>query len=111
MRGELNHHVLGTAAVFLGCARTAPRYRLLDLGPYPALVGGGACSIAGELYEIDAPTLCDLDRFEGHPDLYRRTSIELDTGELVLGYLAAGEALASGPHVTIDCGDWRGRMR
>jgi gamma-glutamylcyclotransferase (GGCT)/AIG2-like uncharacterized protein YtfP len=112
MRGEPNHHVLGSSAVFLGLARTARRYRLLDLGPYPALVEGGTCSIAGELYEIASSTLRKLDRFEGHPDLYRRASIELDGGGVATGYLAAAAAIASGsPHVVIECGDWRERVR
>jgi gamma-glutamylcyclotransferase (GGCT)/AIG2-like uncharacterized protein YtfP len=111
MRGEPNHHVLGSSAVFLGLARTARRYRLLDLGPYPALVEGGSCSIAGELYEIASSILPELDRFEGPPDLYRRASIELDGGGVVTGYLAAAAALASGPHAVIECGDWRERPR
>lgn len=79
LRGEENHAVI-RGARFVAGARTAARYTLVDLGPYPALVRGGATAIAGELYVVGAELLAALDAFEGHPDHYVRSAIELAIG-------------------------------
>lgn len=89
-RGASNHAVLQrTGARFVGEARTAPRYELGTLGPYPALVRGGARAIDGEVFEVDEAATAELDRFEGVPDLYVREPIELEDGALVDAYLRA----------------------
>jgi gamma-glutamylcyclotransferase (GGCT)/AIG2-like uncharacterized protein YtfP len=110
MCGESNHPVLGEARL-VGSARTAPRYRLVDLGPYPALMEEGCCAVSGELYEIDARTLRHLDRFEGHPDLYRRAPVELASGELAIAYFAGDRMLQHQAQVVIEGGDWRSLRR
>ncbi len=64
---------------FLGEARTAPGYALLDLGPYPALVRrAGAGRVAGELYAVRAALRERLDRVEGTPHLYRLEEVTLE---------------------------------
>lgn len=74
--GERNHrHLRGAALV--GPARTPPKFRLVDLGRYPALLEGGETSVVGEHYRVDDETLAALDELEGHPDLFVRTSIRL----------------------------------
>ncbi|HZF49079.1 MAG TPA: gamma-glutamylcyclotransferase family protein [Polyangiaceae bacterium] len=90
-------------ARFLGRARTAPQFTLLDLGEYPALLPGGTASIAGELYEIPPETLAELDAYEGHPSLYERTEIILESGSRAEAYLLAGAAA----HPEVASGDWR----
>jgi len=85
-RGEQNHRHLAPAR-FVGEARTTPSFELLDLGEYPAMKLGGRTTIVGEVYELDEALLAALDRFEGHPDLYRRTTIALDDGAQVDAYL------------------------
>ena len=47
---------------------------MLDLGAFPAVVGGNT-KIVGELYEVDKATLASLDRLEGHPSFYERQQI------------------------------------
>ena len=115
MCGESNHPVLGNGARLLGSARTAARYHLVDLGPYPALVEvpdeHGGCAVSGELYEIDARTLRRLDRFEGHPDLYRRAPVELASGELAIAYFAGDGTLQHHANAVIEGGDWRSIRR
>jgi gamma-glutamylcyclotransferase (GGCT)/AIG2-like uncharacterized protein YtfP len=76
-RGGSNHGELRDAR-FAGVAQTQPRYELVDLGGYPALIEGGQCSVSGELYEVDAALLCELDRFEEVPVLYERKRIALE---------------------------------
>jgi gamma-glutamylcyclotransferase (GGCT)/AIG2-like uncharacterized protein YtfP len=85
--------------------RTEPRYTLVSLGPYPALLDGGTTSVTGEVYDVDGDLLSALDRFEGVPRLYRRTQIRLLGGESVAGYLLARPRPKSYP--VIASGDWR----
>jgi gamma-glutamylaminecyclotransferase len=86
LRGEANHPLLA-AAEFLGPAVTEPRFELIDLGPYPGMVADGSHPIGGELYRVDAATLADLDAFEGHPGLFRRSPIRLAGGGTAFAYL------------------------
>ncbi|HEX4351864.1 MAG TPA: gamma-glutamylcyclotransferase family protein, partial [Polyangiales bacterium] len=67
-RDAANHHEMGDAR-FIGRARTAPRYELVDMGGYPAMLEGGRTSIVGELYEVDDALLRQLDAFEEVPEL------------------------------------------
>ncbi len=84
LRGGRWHHLLSTAS-FEGRVRTAARYRLVDLGPYPALRPSGGCAVPGELYTVDADLLAELDELEGHPGFYRRDRVDME---------GAGEAQA-----------------
>lgn len=79
MRAGANHALLAGAA-FAGEATTAPGFALVDLGEYPGMTRGGAAAVAGELYRVDRAVLDRLDRFEGHPLLFRRVRIRLDGG-------------------------------
>lgn len=102
--GEGNHRQLRGARL-LAVRRTEPRYTLVSLGPYPALVDGGTTSVTGEVYDVDHELLRALDRFEGVPTLYRRARIRLLGGESVAGYLLARPRTRSYP--LIASGDWR----
>jgi gamma-glutamylcyclotransferase (GGCT)/AIG2-like uncharacterized protein YtfP len=109
MRGGTYHHLLAGAR-FIQQACTAPRYVLVDLGDYPALLDGGETRVAGEIYEVPEEMIAMLDALEGHPDYYRRTPIALDDGSEALGYVFVdGGALASAP--TIEGGRWMHKCR
>ncbi len=85
MRERANHLEL-RGARFVRVTRTAPAYAVVDVAGYPALVPGKG-EVCGELFEIDAPLLESLDRFEGNA--YRRGSVLLDGGQLAEAYLLA----------------------
>jgi gamma-glutamylaminecyclotransferase len=104
LRGEDNHRFLRSAS-YLGSARTAPRFQLFDVGPFPALVDSGATAVVGELYEVDVETLAALDELEDHPDVYRRTEIPLDDGTVAHAYLLVRAPAEDLP--VIASGDWR----
>ncbi len=104
LRGEPNHHLLADAEL-LGEARTEPVFDLVSLGAFPAMIAGGETAVAGEIYEVDPPTLDTLDRLEGHPRFYRRRSVRLDDGGEVLAYLLTPDQARGRPR--IDSGDWR----
>jgi gamma-glutamylaminecyclotransferase len=87
MREGVNHAEL-RGARFLGVARTARVYAVLDVAGYPALVPGKD-EVRGELFDVDEPLLQRLDLFEGCE--YRRGKIVLAGGEVAEAYLLAGD--------------------
>lgn len=106
LRGEPNHRLLA-AARFIGPAHTRPVFALHDLGAFPGVVSNGTTAIAGEIYEVDGPTLERLDRLEGHPHLYRREVVELvadDGVELAYIYVYVASLKFTRP---IASGNWR----
>ena len=90
MRGQRNHRYLD-AARFLGSVRTAGAYTLVSLGSFPALREHGNSAVAGELYSVGSSILATLDHLEGHPDFYRRGSVQLDDGRTVISYLLSSD--------------------
>ena len=107
-RGGSNHRFLSRAR-FVREARSAPEYRMVDLGGFPAVVAGGRDAIVGEVYAVDAGTLTLLDELEDAPDYFRRSSLRLDDGEEVVVYLLPPGQAAGFPH--ISSGDWSGVER
>ena len=86
MRAGGNHGLLG-GVPFGGASRTGPGFRLVDLGAYPGMVRGGTAAVAGELFRVDRAALARLDRFEGHPHLFRRAWVLLADGGEAFAYL------------------------
>lgn len=108
LSGESNHRLL-CGARLIGPARTHPHFTLHDYGPFPALARGGRHAIEGEVYEVDALMLAALDRLEGHPRFYERTSIALDGAGRVEAYLFPKGRLAGLP--IIESGCWRTHLK
>ncbi|QDF03377.1 gamma-glutamylcyclotransferase family protein [Myxococcus xanthus] len=108
LSGEPNHRLLRGARL-IGPARTQPRFTLHDYGPFPALASRGKHAVEGEVYEVDAHMLAALDRLEGHPRFYKRTSIALDGAGRVEAYLFPKERLAGRP--VIESGCWRRHLK
>ncbi len=78
-QGQANETFLSGASL-LGPHRTAPCFRMLDLGPYPGVVSGGTTAIHGEVYAIDGQVLALLDRLEDYPTSYDRQRIPTPWG-------------------------------
>jgi gamma-glutamylaminecyclotransferase len=104
LSGEPNHARLRGARL-VAATRTEPRYTLVSLGPYPALIEGGTTSVTGEVYDVDEALLSALDRFEGVPSLYRRTAVRLLGGGVAQAYALAGGGGKKA--ALIPGGDWR----
>lgn len=78
-RGYRNH-VQISAGTMVGAARTAPGYRLYDMGGFPGLFAHPAdqTGVVGEVWAIEEELFPQLDEFEGVPEgLYRRRPIPL----------------------------------
>ncbi|MES9970712.1 MAG: gamma-glutamylcyclotransferase family protein [Candidatus Thiodiazotropha sp.] len=78
-RNEVNHYLLDGAR-YCGTCLTPPQYKMLDLGAYPGVVKRGDTSIEGEVYEVGAQQMADLDRLEGYPHAYGREVIATPWG-------------------------------
>jgi len=57
---------------------------------FPAAVKGMGV-IVGEVYEVTPETLKRLDRLEGHPQMYTRTEVKLDSGTKAFVYFWNGD--------------------
>lgn len=109
MKGELHHTSLEHAR-FLRTAETLPRYELLQIDYYPAMIAGGALAIHGELYEVDEPTLALLDELEEVPSYYERCEIELADGTRAQTYIMPRER-AHPSSIPIPSGHFRLRTQ
>lgn len=78
-RGQSNHRLLASAEFVAEALTVEPAFRLVDLGPYPALVRSAEAplSIVGELFRIDEATLVAVDRLESNGSLYQRELLEV----------------------------------
>ena len=98
------HHALLDGAEREGPAETAPGYRLVLQGSYPALVPGRGGSVRGELYRVSAELLCRLDAFEGCPELYQRSEVLLADGSTALCYAIDEDRARDCPE--LDADEW-----
>lgn len=106
-RGERAHRLLQDAPC-VAEGVTEPRFTLVDLGVYPALVEGGDTAVAGEVYAVDPETLVELDRYEEAPEVYRRAVIRV-SGRDVFAYLLPAQLATGYPH--LPHGNWCKRER
>lgn len=107
LRGERDHHLLD-GATFLGPARTQPAYTLVELGPYAAIVSGGAVSVVGELYLVDKKTRFALDVERQYPALFQRFPVTLEDGSSAEAYGMRDEQVRGKRR--IKSGSWRDRF-
>jgi gamma-glutamylaminecyclotransferase len=107
LSGERDHELL-LGAELLGRAKTPPRYHLVELDAFPALVRGGRTEVEGELYLVELATLAAIDVRKQHPALFQRTTIELSGTDPAEAYLMSLEQVR-GRH-RLKHGDWRRRF-
>jgi len=78
-RGKSNHRFMAGQR-FLGPASTLPGYRLYQLDGYPGMIESpsSGASVEGEIWDVDAAALAELDRLEGLSEgLYERVPVKL----------------------------------
>ena len=101
-RGGCYHGYLRSAR-YVGANRSAYRFTMLNLGPYPGVIDRGNSAIFGEIYLIDHNTLLKLDQLEDYPRTYTRRTIRTQYGPAWI-YLYQ---LAVGREPVIRDGNWR----
>ncbi len=104
MRG-LGLHGNLNGAEFLQETRTAPKYRMHDIGAHPGMyeVASDGVAVEGELYTLPLDVL--LRVVEGEPDGLYRGAVELEDGRTVPGILYREELAKK--HPEIKDGSWR----
>jgi gamma-glutamylcyclotransferase (GGCT)/AIG2-like uncharacterized protein YtfP len=105
-RGFRHESVLGSAEL-VRTAWTAPGYRLVRYGEYPALARehGGIGRVSGELYLVDPSDVPGLDEFEDVPKLYQRELVLLDDGSHVHAYVISPAVAMR--YASIPSGTWQ----
>ena len=106
MRGERAHSFLA-GAKYLGeyCLKD---YALYNLGRYPGIRPLAGGTVYGEVYEIDAGMLPEMDAYEGEGSLYFRTELTAgnENGTIkALAYVYAHEVAGR----RIEGGNWKTR--
>jgi gamma-glutamylcyclotransferase (GGCT)/AIG2-like uncharacterized protein YtfP len=110
--GETHHDALAGATSL--SEAVVPNARLVDLGPYPALVEGGPTkaaseyTVVGELYEVDEAILARVDVVKEHPALFQRRLVELTDGRQAHAYFMQAEQVRG--RRRIASGDWKKRF-
>jgi gamma-glutamylcyclotransferase (GGCT)/AIG2-like uncharacterized protein YtfP len=68
----------------LGSTATLAKHRLIFQSngrrAVANIIQDEGCSVVGALYKVSSADLINLDRFEGHPAVYRRCIVEVKTG-------------------------------
>jgi gamma-glutamylaminecyclotransferase len=106
-QGEPRHALLA-AGTALGAATTLPAFHLVDVGPYAALVRGGATAVHGELYSVDAQVRRAIDVALEVPILFTREVIELAEGGDADTYLLSLDQVRG--RRRLAHGDWKQRF-
>lgn len=83
--GRLNAALEGQK--FVKEITTNAEFTLYNTGWYPAMCTGGSTAIKGELWEINEALVPRLDSIEGHPELFKRSEIELEDGSKATAYV------------------------
>ena len=76
LSGQRDHGALQSAEL-LGVVLTEPRYTLVDIDFYAALIVDGKTAIRGELYSLDYAHLAKIDALRQVPYLFQRQRVKL----------------------------------
>jgi gamma-glutamylcyclotransferase (GGCT)/AIG2-like uncharacterized protein YtfP len=107
-RGERDHGALQQAS-YLGMARSAPNYRLVDLNVYPAMIEFRGHRVLGELYQVTREIRRRLDVLKEVPVLFQRQTILLEDGRAVEAYLMRENQVPGRRRLRME--DWKQRFR
>ncbi len=81
LKKEYSNHGYLEQQEYLGEYQTNPRWGLIDLGPFPAMVCGSH-AVKGEAYNVTDDTLQALDILEGVAQgMYHRRRIEITNSD------------------------------
>jgi gamma-glutamylaminecyclotransferase len=76
-RGYWNNRLLANSE-FVGDAKTVDKFKLIDLGSFPGMIGDGQANVRGEVFDVPDADVPRLDMLEGHPNFYKRTPIKVE---------------------------------
>jgi len=100
-QGYGNHRLLVNSKL-LGTDITEPKWTMLDLGAFPALVHGHNTAVI-EVYEVTLPVFESLDRLEGYPSFYNRKEIDTKYGKAWVYYMLERDNYMQ---TVVESGEW-----
>jgi gamma-glutamylaminecyclotransferase len=114
MRGHYNFGVLTKHKAKFLSLDAIPGFILYSLGPYPFITRPTIqlqSLVHGELFECPEEAVRAMDRLEGHPNFYRRETVDLaySKGEAyayVMNEKSVGEFLMSKKATFLPTGKW-----
>ena len=106
-RGEPDHAALEGAAL-VGNVRSAPGYRMVDLGVYPALIAFPGYCVSGELYHVTREIRRRLDVLKEVPVLFHRARITLEDGRIADAYMMHEAQVRGRRRLRVE--DWKQRF-
>jgi gamma-glutamylcyclotransferase (GGCT)/AIG2-like uncharacterized protein YtfP len=102
-KGMHNHRVMGSSKLLAEATLTG--FDMYQVSSFPAIVVGEG-GVKGEIYLVDNATLARLDRLEGHPRMYRREVVTVQSGSCLFDvwvYVWQGPVDYLAP---VPSGDW-----
>jgi gamma-glutamylaminecyclotransferase len=108
-KDESNHFYLDNEGAKFIADGIIKGYTMYNLGRFPGIKIGKNQLIC-ELYEVDDKVLADLDRLEGHPTFYTRTSTEffdIQNNVYKAQTYVFNRDLTNSPYPVIESGDWK----
>jgi gamma-glutamylcyclotransferase (GGCT)/AIG2-like uncharacterized protein YtfP len=107
MKGE-HHHSELVGAAYVRPDKTQERFRLVDLGLYPAMIPSPDMSIDGELYSIPRKLLIRLDGVKELGRLFHRVTVQLESGDVAETYLMREDQVRGRRRLRVSA--WRERF-
>jgi gamma-glutamylaminecyclotransferase len=106
--GERDHALLGDA-VLLGEAHSEPRFQLVELNVYAALIPDGSVAVRGELYALSLEDRRRIDVARQVPILFQRVTIRLADGTEAETYAMSADQVRGKRRLAH--GDWKQRFK
>ena len=106
---DMHNHSILSSSDLLGVCKTEPIFDMVDLGAFPALLMNGQTAIQGEVYSVSEAVYEMVERLEGYPSFYDRTSLRTPHGEAEVYYLPRRDSRRE--YSLVESGDWKGFYR
>src|SRR6187402_3122949 len=105
--GESDHALLGDC-MLIGPALTEPRFQLVELNVYAALIPDGSIAVHGQLYAVSLEVRRQVDVARQVPILFQREPIRLADGSDAETYAMSPDQVRGKRR--LSHGDWKQRF-
>lgn len=105
--GERDHALLGDSEL-LGAALSEPRFQLVELNVYAALIPDGNVAVHGQLYAVSLEVRRQIDVARQVPILFQRVPIRLADGSDAETYAMNPDQVRGKRR--LSHGDWKQRF-
>jgi gamma-glutamylcyclotransferase (GGCT)/AIG2-like uncharacterized protein YtfP len=105
--GNWRHYLDNEHCQLLGVMKTEPIFTMISLGGFPGILENGKTAMTVEIFRVNSTEVeRGLDRLEGYPSFYNKTTIETPWGIANMYILNAGDRYNDGRSI-VESGDWK----